>query len=43
MVIIDGSPGIGCPVIASVTGADMVLAVTEPTVSVFTISAVLWN
>ncbi|MBN1293458.1 MAG: ATP-binding protein [Candidatus Latescibacteria bacterium] len=33
MVIIDGSPGIGCPVIASVTGADMVLAVTEPTVS----------
>ncbi len=32
-VIIDGSPGIGCPVIASVTGVDMVLAVTEPTLS----------
>ena len=32
-VIVDGSPGIGCPVIASVTGADMILAVTEPTVS----------
>ncbi|MFC1552263.1 ATP-binding protein [Candidatus Latescibacterota bacterium] len=31
IVIIDGSPGIGCPVIASVTGVDMVLAVTEPT------------
>jgi len=33
MVIIDGSPGIGCPVIASITGADMVLVVTEPTQS----------
>ncbi len=33
MVIIDGPPGIGCPVIASVTGAALVLAVTEPTVS----------
>ncbi len=32
-VIIDGSPGIGCPVIASVTGVDMVLVVTEPTLS----------
>ena len=31
--IIDGSPGIGCPVIASVTGAQMVLIVAEPTVS----------
>lgn len=31
--IIDGSPGTGCPVIASVTGADYALAVTEPTVS----------
>lgn len=29
----DGPPGIGCPVIASVTGATLVLAVTEPTVS----------
>jgi len=33
MVIVDGPPGIGCPVIASVTGATMVLAVTEPSVS----------
>lgn len=33
MVIIDGPPGIGCPVIASVTGANLVLVVTEPTVS----------
>ena len=33
LVIIDGSPGIGCPVIASITGADMVLVVTEPTLS----------
>lgn len=31
LVLIDGPPGIGCPVIASITGADMVLAVTEPT------------
>jgi MinD superfamily P-loop ATPase len=33
LVIVDGPPGIGCPVIASVTGADLVLAITEPTVS----------
>ncbi len=33
LLIIDGSPGIGCPVIASVTGADLVLVVTEPTLS----------
>jgi MinD superfamily P-loop ATPase len=32
-IIIDGSPGIGCPVIASITGADLVLIVTEPTLS----------
>jgi len=32
-VITDGPPGIGCPVIASLTGATHVLAVTEPTVS----------
>ena len=31
--IIDGSPGIGCPVIASVTGVDMVLIVSEPSLS----------
>jgi MinD superfamily P-loop ATPase len=33
LVIVDGPPGIGCPVIASVTGASLVLVVTEPTVS----------
>lgn len=32
-MIIDGSPGIGCPVIASLTAADLALIVTEPTVS----------
>lgn len=32
-VIVDGPPGIGCPVIASVTGADAALIVTEPTVT----------
>jgi MinD superfamily P-loop ATPase len=32
-VLIDGSPGIGCPVIASITGTDAVVAVTEPTLS----------
>jgi MinD superfamily P-loop ATPase len=33
LLIIDGSPGIGCPVIASITAADLVLVVTEPTLS----------
>ena len=33
LILIDGPPGIGCPVISSVTGADMVLVVTEPTLS----------
>lgn len=33
IAIIDGSPGIGCPVIASISGVDMVLIVTEPSVS----------
>jgi MinD superfamily P-loop ATPase len=32
-LLIDGSPGIGCPVIASLTAADLALIVTEPTVS----------
>jgi MinD superfamily P-loop ATPase len=32
-IIVDGSPGIGCPVIASLTASDMALIVTEPTVS----------
>jgi MinD superfamily P-loop ATPase len=33
LVLVDGSPGIGCPVIASLAGAHFALAVTEPTVS----------
>jgi len=33
LIIIDGPPGIGCPVIASITGVDLVLIVTEPTIS----------
>ena len=32
-VIIDGPPGIGCPVIASLVGVDLALIVTEPTLS----------
>lgn len=33
LLLVDGSPGIGCPVIASITGASLVLIVTEPTLS----------
>ena len=33
LAIIDGSPGIGCPVIASISGVNLVLVVTEPTLS----------
>lgn len=33
LALIDGPPGIGCPVIASVSGVDLVLAVAEPSVS----------
>jgi MinD superfamily P-loop ATPase len=33
LIVIDGSPGIGCPVIASVTGVNAGLVVTEPTMS----------
>lgn len=33
LAVIDGSPGIGCPVVASISGADLVLIVSEPTVS----------
>lgn len=32
-LLIDGPPGIGCPVIASLSGVDRALIVTEPTVS----------
>lgn len=33
IAIIDGSPGIGCPVIASLSGVDMVLIIAEPSIS----------
>jgi len=33
LIIVDGPPGIGCPVIASITGVDLVLIITEPTLS----------
>jgi MinD superfamily P-loop ATPase len=33
LIICDGSPGLGCPVIASLTGADLALVVAEPTLS----------
>ncbi|OQX71274.1 MAG: (4Fe-4S)-binding protein [Candidatus Cloacimonas sp. 4484_275] len=32
-VIVDGSPGIGCPVISSLSGSNLVVLVTEPTLS----------
>ena len=32
-IIIDGPPGIGCPVISALTGADITLIITEPTVA----------
>lgn len=32
-IILDGPPGIGCPVISTITGVDTVVIVTEPTVS----------
>lgn len=32
-VIVDGSPGIGCPVVSSLSGADYIVLVTEPTLS----------
>ncbi len=32
-IIVDGPPGIGCPVIASISGSSLVLIVTEPTLS----------
>ena len=32
-IIVDGPPGIGCPVISSLSGVNLVLLVTEPTLS----------
>lgn len=33
LLLVDGPPGIGCPVIASITGVDQVVVITEPTLS----------
>ncbi|MDN5348285.1 MAG: hypothetical protein PWP65_1849 [Clostridia bacterium] len=33
LILTDGPPGIGCPVISAITGADLVLVVAEPTVA----------
>jgi len=33
LIIVDGPPGIGCPVISSLTGSNLVLIVTEPSLS----------
>ncbi|MEA3266945.1 MAG: ATP-binding protein [Candidatus Fermentibacteria bacterium] len=33
LLIVDGPPGIGCPVTASITGASLLVLVTEPTIS----------
>ena len=33
LLLVDGPPGIGCPVISAVSGADLALIVTEPTVA----------
>ncbi len=33
LILVDGSPGIGCPVVSSLTGASFVVLITEPSVS----------
>jgi MinD superfamily P-loop ATPase len=33
LILIDGPPGIGCPVTASLTGVNLILTITEPTLS----------
>lgn len=33
LVLVDGSPGVGCPVVSSLSGADFVVLVTEPSAS----------
>jgi MinD superfamily P-loop ATPase len=42
-ILVDGSPGIGCPVISSLSGADFVLLVTEPTLSGFNDLQRVWQ
>ncbi len=33
LLLLDGPPGVGCPAIASITNTDLLVAVTEPTLS----------
>ncbi len=33
LILVDGSPGVGCPVVSSLSGASLAILVTEPTVS----------
>jgi MinD superfamily P-loop ATPase containing an inserted ferredoxin domain len=33
LIIVDGPPGIGCPLIATLSGANLAVVVTEPTLS----------
>ncbi|MDD4100700.1 MAG: ATP-binding protein [Candidatus Cloacimonetes bacterium] len=42
-LLVDGSPGIGCPVISSLSGADAVLMVTEPSLSAQSDLQRLWE
>jgi len=43
IIVIDSSPGIGCPVIASLVGTDYIIGVTEPTPSaLFDLKRVLY-
>ena len=35
LILVDGSPGIGCPVVSSLSGASLVVLVTEPSQSGF--------
>jgi len=43
VAVIDSSPGIGCPVIASLVGTDYIVAVTEPTpAALFDLKRVLY-
>ena len=35
IIVLDGPPGIGCPVMSTITGVDKVIVVTEPTLSGF--------
>lgn len=35
LILLDGPPGIGCPVLSTITGVDKVIIITEPTLSGF--------